>query len=113
MPKEELKNANDEYEGYALIHEAVEYKAEEDLLDNVYNDNTNNKCDINNLTIPIHMEVEYKTGSGYLSKDQVWWKGLCEKNGVPYFECRNKFLLKDEIDKYINNILDGLRQGGY
>ena len=34
-----------------MEHEAVEYKAEEDILDNVYDANTNNKCDINNLTI--------------------------------------------------------------
>ena len=50
--------------------------------------------------IPIHFEVESKTGKAILNKDQIIWKDFCESLGIWWFENRDENkLIKDIIEK--------------
>ena len=49
------------------------------------------------IVVPIHLEIETKTGSGALSKTQKEWRDFCRTIGVWHFVNKNNEILIDEI----------------
>ena len=58
--------------------------------------------EINGKKIPIHFELEYKTNSGKLSKNQIQWKEMCSNLNIKFIEIRNKKQALKEINEYID-----------
>lgn len=52
-------------------------------------------------------EIEVKTGSGRLSKEQIAFKTMIEVWGGFYFECREMEALKSSITHFLKNKKDG------
>ena len=59
---------------------------------------------INGRIVPVHIEMEFKSGSGKLSKDQIEWKRKCENMSVEFIEVRDKEQAEKEINQYIKYI---------
>jgi hypothetical protein len=49
--------------------------------------------------LPIHFEVESKTGNAVLSEDQKNWRDFCFNFNIWWFENRNKYKLINDILK--------------
>jgi len=55
---------------------------------------------VRNGPLPIHFEIETKTGTGKLTPDQIIWKDFCESFGIWFFENRDENkLIKDMVSK--------------
>lgn len=57
------------------------------------------RSDIYKNKLPIHFEVETKTGKGKLNPDQIIWRDFCNNFGIWWFENRDE----DELVKEIYN----------
>ena len=55
------------------------------------------KAPFGDMKIPVHLEIETKTGSGQLSKAQREWRDFCHTVGVWHFVHRDNEKLIDEI----------------
>lgn len=58
--------------------------------------------EINGKIIPVHIEVETKTGKARLNPDQVKWKKICGLMNVKFIEARNESEAEKEIQEYID-----------
>lgn len=56
------------------------------------------------IKIPVHVEMEFKTGKGELTPDQLVWKQFCESMGWVYILVREETNVAAEITKAINNM---------
>lgn len=52
--------------------------------------------------IPVHIELEFKTGKGQLTEEQVTWKEFCESMGWIHIIVREDTDIVSEIYKRIN-----------
>lgn len=50
----------------------------------------------------LHIEIEVKTGTGRLSKNQKNWKNFCEKQNIIFIEARNELETVNEIKEKLN-----------
>lgn len=65
------------------------------------------------IVFPLSLELEFKTGSARLNKDQVKYRDYCNRFGILWFEVRDsvQFVkdLKDRINLFIT-VLEGRNQ---
>lgn len=59
---------------------------------------------VNGKILPIHLELEIKTGCGKLSKDQLRWKKICGLMHVKFIEARCELDVEKEINEYIKEL---------
>ena len=57
--------------------------------------------EINGKKVPVHIEIETKSGKARLSKDQLWWQGICKMIHVKYIVSRDKYETENEIREYL------------
>jgi len=51
-----------------------------------------------NIVLPIHGEIETKTGNSVLSPDQIIWRDKCLRKGILWFENRDSKILIQNIN---------------
>lgn len=56
---------------------------------------------IKNKMIPVHIEIEYKSGKGKLEPEQLDWKRKCELINVKFIEAREQCEVERELNEYI------------
>lgn len=58
---------------------------------------------IGNLTIPVHGEIEIKTGDAIQNIDQVKWQNFCKGLGISYIVGKDPHQVYLDIKKIIDN----------
>lgn len=57
----------------------------------------------NGAMVPLHIELEFKTGTGKLKPDQKVWKSFCESMGWLYFLVRDENIFIEEFKNELVN----------
>lgn len=55
---------------------------------------------INGKKVPVHIEIETKTGTGRLTADQIRWKSICKMMNVKFIESRDELVVEKEMNEY-------------
>lgn len=76
----------------------------------------NGQCDVygtyflklKNITLPLCVELEFKTGKAVLNPDQKIWRDYCLKNGILWFEVRDKYEFLNQLKEKIRLITEAI-----
>ena len=73
------------------------------------------QCDIRGFWrvggLGIALEIEVKTGSGILNKDQKLWRAMCLDFNVVHLEARSLEQVKEDMDKKYLEIMSKIKKG--
>lgn len=58
--------------------------------------------------LPLHVELEFKTGSGKLTQDQETWRDFCRAMGWAWYLVRDEKVFIEEIKRDISVIMGQL-----
>lgn len=59
---------------------------------------------VSDLIVPIHFELESKSGNAKLEPDQIIWQKFCKKRSIPHIIMRDEHQAINEIKSYIYKI---------